>query len=230
MNLPSAVLFDFDGVVVDSLSAHLLAWDRAHQKIFGGPVRDLKSYIGLSTASIAKALCRLNGNEAQWSHLADEKRRELSSQGTPVPCITGVQRFMALLDQINIPYGIASNAPRQFIEETLSKLNMNVPIKFGIDDVGSPKPAPEVFLKCARALGVRLLDHGKVVVFEDSLHGIEAARKAGMFAVGVETQHDGQTLRKGGAHASIKDFMAMHRADFYSYLQENAQHFKSSTP
>jgi beta-phosphoglucomutase-like phosphatase (HAD superfamily) len=67
-----------------------------------------------------------------------------------------------------------------------------------------------MFLKCAQLIGVKFTEHAKILVFEDSTHGLEAAVSAGMFPVGVQTQHDAETLVKAGAKKAclhIKDAM-----------------------
>ena len=104
-----------------------------------------------------------------------------------------------------IPFGIASNAPRAFISSTLDRLGVSVTHKFGCDDVVNPKPDPEVFLKCAKALGISVLDHTRVIVFEDSTHGLRAAVKAGMFAIGVLTQNTAEQMLACGARAVCAD-------------------------
>ena len=63
----------------------------------------------------------------------------------------------------------------------------------------------EVFLKCAKALGISVLDHPRVIVFEDSTHGLRAAVKAGMFAIGVLTQNTAEQMLACGALAVCAD-------------------------
>jgi beta-phosphoglucomutase-like phosphatase (HAD superfamily) len=82
------------------------------------------------------------------------------------------------------------------------------------DDITRSKPDPEVFLVAASKAGV---DPRRAVVFEDAVVGIQAARAAGMYAVGVTTHHPAASLYEGGADLVVEslvgfDVEAMTRA------------------
>jgi len=113
--------------------------------------------------------------------------------------LPGVAATFAFLRAEKIPYGIASNAPGAFVRQTVTKLGLQVPVVLGCEDVVDPKPAPDLYLLCAKRLGISIVDHGSVLVFEDSTHGIDAGVQAGMTAIGVMTQHDAATLKGAGA-------------------------------
>jgi HAD superfamily hydrolase (TIGR01509 family) len=151
--------------------------------------------------AIADILSTRAGRPETKESLAELKRDALRESSLVIEFLPGAKDAFKWLKENRIPFGIASNAPRAFIESTLERLNVTVEHKFGIDDVGRGKPEPDVFLKCARALGVSVLDHPRVIVFEDSPHGLAAAVRAGMYPIGVLTQNSGDEMHRAGAKA-----------------------------
>ena len=198
MNL-TGVIFDFDGVIVDSMALHLRAWDIATQKIYGKQISSPERLAGRSTNAIADILSTENDKPSTAKQLAEAKREELRKAGSPAPLFPGVNETFAYLRSVGIPFGIASNAPHVFIEKTLSDFNLKVDVVIGVEDAARPKPFPDPFLLCAKLLGIHHEDHAKTVVFEDSRHGLGAAIKAGMIAIGVTTQHPAHELIESGA-------------------------------
>ena len=203
---PIAVIFDFDGVVVDSMALHLECWKIAHLQQFGIPLDSIVGLAGRSTTSIASILAAKAGRPNEGWFLAEKKKQILSAKNTQIPLIPGVLRFMEILRAKNIPFGIGSNAPRNFIQQCLAFHKIEIPCALGIEDSQRPKPAPDIFLAAAQKLGIGHLSHRFIIVFEDSTHGISAAVDAGMQAIGITTQHDEETLAEAGAKASFPDF------------------------
>jgi len=193
------VIFDFDGVIVDSMALHLWAWDRASLKLYGKKIDDPTRLAGRSTDAIASILAGEQAQPSTASELAEAKRDELRASSAPAPLFPGVSECFAFLRQSGLPFGIASNAPHKFIEATLRDFHLNVDVVMGIEDSVRPKPFPDPFLLCAKHLGIHHDDHKSVIVFEDSRHGLGAAVKAGMIAIGVTTQHPAHELKESGA-------------------------------
>ncbi len=202
---PAGVIFDFDGVVVDSLTAHLVAWRESYFSLYGTKLLDIDGLAGRSTQAIADILSQRAGRPETKEILAELKREALRRSSLTIDFFPGAKESFAWLAAENIPFGIGSNAPRAFISSTLDRLGVRVAHQFGCDDVAHPKPDPEVFLKCAKALGISVLDHPRVIVFEDSTHGLRAAVKAGMFAIGVLTQNTAEQMLACGALAVCAD-------------------------
>lgn len=198
---PSAVIFDFDGVVVDSLAVHLTAWKISFQKLYGYDLQETAGLAGRSTKAIAEILSTRAAKPETSQQLADMKRDVLRENQITIQLLPGAKEAFSLLHVESIPFGIASNAPKSFISGTLGRLGIKVETFFGIDDVENPKPAPDVFLKCAKALGVSVLSHSNIMVFEDSPHGVRAAVVAGMFPIGVLTQNNSEQMFSAGARA-----------------------------
>ena len=194
-----AVIFDFDGVLVDSLALHLRAWDLASQKLYGKKIENPERLAGRSTDAIAGILAQEHEQPASARDLAEVKREELRRTESPAPVFPGVFETFLFLREKKIPFGIASNAPRKFILDTLNDLNLTVDVVIGIEDAGRPKPFPDPFLLCAKRLGIHHENHKETAVFEDSRHGLGAAIKAGMIAIGVTTQHPAHEMIESGA-------------------------------
>lgn len=202
---PAGIIFDFDGVVVDSLAVHLTAWQSAYHSLFGETLSQTSGLAGRSTFAIAEILCERAGAPHQKLKLADLKRQVLKESQSAILPIPGALEAFAWLKREGIPFGIASNAPRAFILQTLKSLATDIDHVFGIDDVPRPKPEPDGFLLCARTIGISFLDHERTIVFEDSVHGLKAAVSAGMHPIGVTTQNTAAELKSGGARKACKD-------------------------
>lgn len=196
---PSAVIFDFDGVVVDSLGVHLDAWKISFKALYDQELSDTAGLPGRSTAAIAEILASRVGKLATAKALADLKRETLKESRLKIELLPGAKEAFDALSARGIPFGIASNAPRAFIKTTLDRLGIHVDHLFGSDDVAQPKPEPDVFFKCAKSLSISVMDHSKIIVFEDSPHGLRAAVKAGMFPIGILTQNTAQQMISAGA-------------------------------
>lgn len=202
---PAGIIFDFDGVVVDSLAVHLEAWQAAYHSLFGVPLAQTAELAGRSTSAIAAILCERAGEPGQKLKLADLKRQILKESQSAIVALPGALEAFAWLKKERIPYGIMSNAPRAFILQTLKHLSTEVEHVFGIDDVPRPKPEPDGFLLCARTIGISFIDHERTIVFEDSVHGLKAAVSAGMHPIGIATQNTEAELKIGGARKACKD-------------------------
>lgn len=196
---PSGVIFDFDGVIADSLAVHIMAWEQASKEILGHTLSDKeKSEVqSRSTDSIAMFLTNNQGQVA--TKLADSKRSHLIRQNLTIPLFPGVDKTFDFLNENKIPFGIASNAPKDFVLGTIKKLNLEIETVIGFEDYKKTKPDPEPFLICAKKLKIPKTSFSKILVFEDSLHGIQAAVSAGMVSVGVSTRHQPRELRDAGA-------------------------------
>lgn len=176
----SGFIFDFDGVIADSITIHLSCWNLALQAIFAIEQTDLSKFIGKSTAKIAMDLAGESGDISRAHELAAAKRQFLENCTDAIPLLPGAADVLAFLELQGIPWSIGSNANRAFIESTLLKNDLRAPIVVSIDDASKGKPSPEIFLRCAKIMHISPTDHSRMAVFEDSTHGIAAAIAAGM--------------------------------------------------
>lgn len=201
------VIFDFDGVIVDSIPAHLAAWQSAYKDIFKIDMNEeTKDYIkGMSTNSIARYLCQ---DHPQFrDQIISVKNKKLKENNQHIAFIPGSMDLLRELMKHNIPHGIVSNAPKAFIETTLQSKGIDVPFFFGREDYYRPKPDPEPYIKGMKKLGFEYADRENIVFFEDSPHGIESGKNAGLYPIGISSQHHEKTLKEVGAKIVFKDHL-----------------------
>lgn len=202
---PLAVLFDFDGVFADSKTSHHQAWKQAHLEILNTPlpVFPQEKVEGCSSFEIALILATEVGQAERAQDFFDRKL-EILLHNAPCPePHEGVRALVEKLDQQQIPYGIASNAPSSFLKESVQKMGFSMDYIYGMDDVVSPKPHPEIYFKLAESLQVKAEDFERAWIIEDSLPGMKAAVDSGMFAIGVATNQSKESLLRAGAKVAI---------------------------
>ncbi|HYX36803.1 MAG TPA: HAD hydrolase-like protein [Oligoflexus sp.] len=196
-----AALFDFDGVIVNSTPTHLKGWQSAYWGMFKQDLEPetLQSLVGRSTAAIGRILAERSGYPAAKPELIRRKQIHVFDNLDTIELIEGAREFLEELRKRSIPYGIVSNAPRDFIGAAIAKHQLPVPFFLGLDDYHRPKPDAEPYVKGAVKLGFPFTAHGSILVFEDSTHGIEAAIAAHMIPIGICSQHAPEILFNAGA-------------------------------
>jgi len=190
-----AVLFDWDGVVVDSSAFHEASWELLSEEI-GLPLPEghFKQHFGKKNQAIIPALGWSDDPEEveSLSLRKEEIYRELvRREGTePLP---GVRELLAGLEAAGIRRGIGSSTHRENIELILELIDLRGAFEVIIsgEDVHHGKPDPEVFLLGAQKLGI---DPARCVVIEDAFVGLEAARRAGMRSIAVATTNPLESL------------------------------------
>jgi len=185
-----AVIFDADGVILDSERQSFEALRVAVECVSAGRYRlteaDFPFVSGRDDDSIVVALNQIHGLGLD----ADEFRRVKLDcyhrilETDPVRIAPGVHRLLDELSAAAVPYAIATSAIRAKLELSLASVGLRdrFPIITSADDVRAAKPEPDLFLLTATRLGA---SPARTVVFEDTVNGVLAANRAGMFAVGV---------------------------------------------
>jgi HAD superfamily hydrolase (TIGR01509 family) len=198
---PKAVIFDCDGVIVDSEypTFQLLAQEFADYDLMLTPDQIAREFTGGTMAGVAD-IARAKGADlpANWVSAFYEKLYAHLALGTPlVPGILGV---LDHLDARAIPYAVGSNGSDRKMQVTLGQYpGLIVRFQgrlFSGQTLGKPKPAPDLYLHAARALGV---DPARCVVVEDSPTGALAARAAGMVCMGYAAAGHEDGLHAAGA-------------------------------
>ncbi len=180
-----AVIFDMDGLVLDTEITYFRAWQYA-ARVMGNELTDTfcESLSGLHHKSVEQMLRDKLGNQINLTHFnklsGQYWQNFVRKQGISVK--PGFNEFLALIKQQRLPYCLATNSGAVNALECLSFAGLTdvFSIIVSRDDVKQGKPDPAVFLQAALRLQV---DISKCLVLEDSLTGIEAAVKAGAFAV-----------------------------------------------
>jgi beta-phosphoglucomutase family hydrolase len=201
-----AVIFDMDGVLVDSGAHHRDAWRAMFHDLGVPPPPDFWRITIGRPADEAVALLVDGVDHAEARRLAARKRDHYArfARRGMMP-VAGVIAFVDVLATAGIPVAVGTSATRRDLERVLAALGLRgrFDVLVTADDVRWGKPHPEVYLKAAAGLG---LDPGACVVFEDAVVGVQAARAAGMRVIGVTTAHTGDELVGAGAERAVADF------------------------
>jgi HAD superfamily hydrolase (TIGR01509 family) len=199
--IPKAVIFDCDGVVVDSEGPTfaMLGQDLAlHGLPLSVPQMEQLFLGGTVAGAFTKA--REMGASLPDDWVGDFYNRLYARLGEGTPLISGILTVLDALDAAGIPYAIGSNGSARKMEVTLGQhAGLTARFKghiYSAYSVAAPKPAPDLYLHAARALGVQPAD---CVVVEDSAAGAQAARSAGMRCMGYAPHDTGEGLRAVGA-------------------------------
>ncbi len=192
-----AYLFDMDGTLVDNAAYHVLSWREyarreLHLEVSEKTVTDL---LGRTTAGYLEALLgRAPTPEEVRETVAGKERiyRELYR-----PHVRPVAGLLGLLERAkaaNIPCAVATGGPRENIDFILDTLGIRPYFSALLGDTDAPrgKPAPDIYLAAAKALGA---DPRDCVVFEDGLPGIASGKAAGCKVVAVTTTFTADALR-----------------------------------
>jgi putative hydrolase of the HAD superfamily len=191
-----AVIFDFDGLVVDTESTGYLTW----KEIFAQhghdlPVERYAQVVGtdFNTSSYdpRRDLEALTGLTFDWDEMESQRRERESVLRTSLETLPGVRERLTEARTLGLKTAIASSSPRWWIDSWMEQLALRPHFDHfsTVDDTGKVKPDPSLFLHAAEKLGAQ--PH-EVVIFEDSLNGLRAARAAGMRCVvipGPMTRH-----------------------------------------
>jgi HAD superfamily hydrolase (TIGR01549 family) len=208
-----ALIFDLDGTLVDTVYAHVFAWQRALLE-FGSPVDGWRIHrrIGMSGGLFARAVAREIGRlltDAEAEALQrrhGELFRELLPERRPLP---GAVELLVDLRAGGVVHGIATSGRRPEIDRSLEALGIpasTVVVERG--DVLRAKPEPDLFLACQERLDVAIAD---CYVVGDAVWDLLAARRAGMLSVGLLTGGYGEDeLRAAGAFRVYRDAAELH--------------------
>jgi beta-phosphoglucomutase family hydrolase len=198
-----ALIFDLDGVIVDSMPLHTAAWLRYLEQL-GIHRADLVTRMhGRRNDEIVREFLGPDvSEEAVTAHGAAKERlfREMMGQQLIESLVPGVADFLARAE--GIPVALATNAEPANVAFVLDGTNLRRRFQAIADgsQVQNPKPAPDVYLAASAGLGVAPRN---CIVFEDSPAGISAARAAGMRVAGILT-HDA-TL--DGVDTAVSNFL-----------------------
>ena len=203
-----ALIFDLDGTLIDTVYAHVFAWQRALAEA-GLPIdgwrihRRIGMSGGLFTRAVARELGRpLTGEEVE----AIQTRhgvlfRELLPERRPLP---GSVDLLAELREVRVPFGIATSGRRPEIDASLETLGLGpetVVVERG--NVERAKPEPDLFLACAEQLGI---SPEECYVVGDAVWDLLAARRARMLSIGLLSGGYGEDeLIRAGAFRVYRD-------------------------
>ena len=224
-----ATLFDFNGVLVDDESVHLGAF-RAVVGPLGIVIDDATyaaRYLGFDDAGAFRAMLEDAGAEASEVEVARlvaaKKPVYMQMIAGALVIFEGAADIVRRRAQLG-PVGIVSGALRDEIEHALAVMGVRDAIAFIVsaDDTTRCKPDPEGYTLALKALdealpvGKRALTRSRVIVIEDSLAGIEAAKAAGLRCAAVAHSYSAEKLRAAGA-----DIVVQHLAELIDELLDH---------
>jgi len=188
------VLWDMDGVLVDTGEAHFDSWRQVLAER-GVPFSraDFERTFGMNNAGILELLIdeELVADEVQA--ISDRKEmlfRQLVKDKAKL--LPGVLAWLARLESLGIRQAIASSAPQENIDVLVDELGLRGYFEAIVSGAAMPgKPNPDVFLEAARRIGV---PPAACVVVEDAIAGVQAARYAGMRCIAVTTTNRADKL------------------------------------
>ena len=187
--LPRAVIFDCDGTLVDSMPLHYEAWLDAFASAGVSNALDEKEYLdlgGVPGPVVVDFVARKVGRALESDAILRQKRALVSEKIGLVRPIEPVVSWLRWCHAEGMGLAVGSGGTRRIVLASLAATGMNAYFDpaniFTADDVAVGKPAPDLFLAAARALGVAPAD---CLVVEDGPPGIAAAAAAGMRCLDV---------------------------------------------
>lgn len=189
MNGIEAFLFDLDGVIVDTAKYHFIAWRQIAGELgFVFTEHDNERLKGVSRQRSLDILLEIGGlklDGAVKTALAERKNNlylDYIRKMTPAEVLPGAEAFVSGCKASGLKTALATASRNSALILDLLRIRPLFDVVVDGNKVFHTKPDPEVFLRCAEELSV---EPGRCAVFEDAAAGIEAARAAGMFSVGI---------------------------------------------
>ncbi|MDE0826129.1 MAG: HAD family phosphatase [Akkermansiaceae bacterium] len=201
-SLPSTVLFDFDGIIVDTEWAiyetwHALFLEQGHPL----PLETYNQCIGsnFDTWSPETHLENLTGNSFDWHTLNTDRNIEIRKTLEGSTAIPGVLTALDWLREKSIPLAVVSSSSHDWVDGWIKKIGLTSYFTTTVcrGDAPKIKPAPDLYLEAARQLDLPPAD---CLVIEDSVNGIKSALAAGM-----------QTIAVPNRVTACRDFSIAHR-------------------
>jgi HAD superfamily hydrolase (TIGR01549 family) len=203
-----ALIFDLDGTLVDTVYAHVFAWQRAFAEA-GISIDGWRIHrrIGMSGGLFARGVAREIGRSMSPQEIEALQQRhgelfeEFLPERRPLP---GAVELLSYLRSSGVAHGIATSGRRPEIDASLETLGIGeetVVVERG--DVRRAKPEPDLFLACQERLGVRAED---CYVVGDAVWDLLAARRARMLGIGLLSGGYGaEELERAGAFRVCRD-------------------------
>jgi HAD superfamily hydrolase (TIGR01509 family) len=214
------VILDMDGVIADSHPLHIRAWIRLFS-FLGKPLAE-DNYAFLLDGHRREAILRhYLGNLPpdkllEYGDTKDKLFREEVDQLRPIP---GVIDFLVELEKAGLAMAVATSARRNRATCVLEQLGIQQRFAAILcaDDLAEDKPEPHIFRLASLRLGI---DPADLLVAEDAVSGVRAAKAAGMHCLGVAPNGQEQPLLSAGADKVIPDFLTVSISDLDSLFTD----------
>ncbi len=219
------VVFDMDGVLIDSHAQHHQAWLRLSAEIGKEitPAQFDESFGMRNVMCIPHVFKWADPEDYQLIHDLGERKeefyREILAEG-PLEPLAGVRAFTQRLTDAGIPGSVGSSTSRLNIEMCLQATGLDAFFGAnytGAEDVENGKPAPDVFLEAARKID-RAAEH--CMVIEDAHVGVEAGLAGGMRVLALTTTHAAETFAARPPHQIVNSLEEVTVADVLALWAE----------
>jgi HAD superfamily hydrolase (TIGR01509 family) len=190
-----ALVFDFDGLIIDTEGPVYEAWAEVYREHGQELSLDFwKTIVGRGSNyfdPIAELEQRL-GRRLEGDAIRAERRARSLELVEALSILPGVLEWRAEARALGVGLGVASSSGRGWVTGHLERLGLgDWDCIRCLEDVESPKPAPDLYLSVLECLGV---PPREAIAVEDSVHGVEAAKKAGLYCVAIPSsltaEHD----------------------------------------
>jgi beta-phosphoglucomutase family hydrolase len=192
-----AVIWDMDGVIVNTGKDHFKSWQYAFGKrgvTFTEP--DFQSRFGMRNDAIIRSMMGDAVPKAEIERIANDKETNFAEivRSHIKPC-PGALELISALNNAGVKMAIASSAPVSNIRLLLGTLGILDCFQQFVSgrEVTESKPSPQIYLFAAQKLGVK---PEICIVVEDAVAGVQGAKRAGMYCVAVTTTHPGELLQE----------------------------------
>jgi len=201
-------IFDHDGVLVDSLEFHTQAWFELGRRTgLSFTAEFIHQTFGMTNPTIFRKLLgdSLSKEEmSRYSELKEVCYRDVA-RGR-IRLMEGVREVLDALTARGVKLAIGSSGVRANLELTVKECGLDgrFAALASLEDITRGKPDPQVFLVAAAKAGA---EPARSVVLEDAPVGIQAAKAAGMYAVGLTTSHPAKALAEAGADEVVENLV-----------------------
>ena len=179
-----AALFDVDGLLVDSETLDFSIFIRQLASVgIRMSLDDVREYTGVQNKDAYETIRRINDADFDVDKILARHYTAFEENITSVPVLLGAREIIRRCKSFGYKTGIVSGSPSKYVKSHLDRVGIDgFEVIITAEDVPS-KPNPAGYLKAAEDLGIPT---AYCMVFENSAHGIEAAKKAGCYVVGVK--------------------------------------------
>ncbi len=221
---PLLAIFDHDGVLVDTLAFHQQAWlDLGRETGLDLNPEFIHKTFGMTNASIFQLLKGDAISPEEMKEYSDRKEVCYRAAATgKISLMDGIRELLDALTAAGARLAIGSSGVRPNLELTVHECGLDGRFAAiaSVEDITRGKPDPQVFLVAARKSGVEPIHS---VVFEDAPVGIQAAKAAGMYAVGLTTSHPARAMWDAGADEVVEDIRGYDVSSLVDKLRERAR-------
>jgi beta-phosphoglucomutase len=217
-----ALIFDMDGVIIDSHPIHRKTWKKFLASM-GKQVTEEELDFVLDGRKKEDILCHFLGEltPEQVKRFGHEKETMFREEALDLQTLAGLRDFLEEVHTTGLYTALASSGSRSRVHYVLDKLSLNKYFDVVVtgDDVSKSKPDPTIFRKAAHGLKYH---RSHLLVIEDAVSGVRAAKSAGMRCLGIGSNGRAHLLLEAGADCVVTDFTGLSLASVNRMLASSS--------